>query len=192
MVDCTITIALDSNPYRLLVISDPSNAISTSPRSFLLIFYLPLPLHTENNIIPHSLTLCKTSYRFDLTHTAFYCVPRLYPAYINLDTLRSTSLYCVLLTILCFSSCFIGFTSISFDLSIHTSDYIYGHIPSLTLPYPITFEPDIHPFYHPFFTLVFHHIGHSQEQIYQNFAPFRSFIVSSVYILLYSVGVVVF
>ena len=42
-VDCAIPIASDSGPYRLLVISDPSDAISTSLRSFLLIFYLPLP-----------------------------------------------------------------------------------------------------------------------------------------------------
>ena len=47
MVDCAITIGSDSDPYGLLVISDPSDAISTSPRSFLLIFYLPLPFYTE-------------------------------------------------------------------------------------------------------------------------------------------------
>jgi hypothetical protein len=145
MVDCTITIASDSNP---------SDAISTSPRSFLLIFYLPLLLHTENNIVPRSLAFCKTLYRLDLTHTVFYCVPRLYPVYINLDTLRSTSLYCVLLAILCFSSHFISFTSISFNLLILTSDSIYGHIPTITHSYPIAIEPDIHLFYHPFFILV--------------------------------------
>src|SRR6202050_2835652 len=42
-VDCTIAIGLDFNPYKLLVISDLSNAISTSPMLFLFIFYLPLP-----------------------------------------------------------------------------------------------------------------------------------------------------
>src|ERR1700689_3593697 len=88
MVDCTITIASDSDPYGLLVISDPSDAISTSQRSFLLIFYLPLPLHTENNIVLHSLALRQTSYRFDLTHTVFYCVPDIIPR-----TLTST--HCV-------------------------------------------------------------------------------------------------
>ena len=46
-VDCAITIGSDSDPYGLLVISDPSDAISTSPRSFLLIFYPPLPFYTE-------------------------------------------------------------------------------------------------------------------------------------------------
>jgi len=38
LADCTITIGLDSDPYRLLVVSNPSNAISTSLRLFLLIF----------------------------------------------------------------------------------------------------------------------------------------------------------
>jgi hypothetical protein len=71
MVDCAITIGLDADPYGLLVISDPSDVILTSLRSFLLIFYLPLPLHRENNIVPRSLTLRKTSYRFNLTQTAF-------------------------------------------------------------------------------------------------------------------------
>jgi hypothetical protein len=161
LVDCAITIASDSDPYGLLVISDPSDAISTSPRSFLLIFYLPLPLQTENNIVLCSLALRKTSYRFASTHTAFYCVPKPYTTYIDLDTPRSTSFYCVLLIILCFSSRFIGFASISFDLLIQTSDYVYGHIPSLTLLYPITIDLDIHLFYHHlFFTSVI-----AQEQI---------------------------
>jgi hypothetical protein len=38
LADCTITIGSDSDPYGLLVVSDPSDAISTSPRLFLLIF----------------------------------------------------------------------------------------------------------------------------------------------------------
>ena len=38
LADCTITIGLDSDPYGLLVVSDPSDAISTSLRLFLLIF----------------------------------------------------------------------------------------------------------------------------------------------------------
>src|SRR3984885_14367780 len=160
MVDCAITIGSDSDPYGLLVISDPSDAILTSPRSFLLIFYLPLPLHTENNIVPCSLALRKTLYPFDLTHTVFPCVLRPYPVYIDLDTLHSTSFYCVLLIILCFSSHFIGFALISFDLLIHTSDYVYRHIPTLTLLYPINIGQDIHPFLPPFFTSVI-----AQEQI---------------------------
>jgi hypothetical protein len=36
LADCTITIGLHSDPYGLLVVSDPSD--STSPRLFLLIF----------------------------------------------------------------------------------------------------------------------------------------------------------
>ena len=38
LADCTITIGSDFDPYGLLVVSDPSNTISTSPRLFLLIF----------------------------------------------------------------------------------------------------------------------------------------------------------
>ncbi len=38
LADCTITIGSDFDPYGLLVVSDPSDAISTSPRLFLLIF----------------------------------------------------------------------------------------------------------------------------------------------------------
>jgi hypothetical protein len=74
MVDCAITIGSDSDPYGLLVISDPSDAISTSPRSFLLIIYLPLPLHTENNIILRSLALVRlriASLRLTLRSPAF-------------------------------------------------------------------------------------------------------------------------
>src|ERR1700683_4131774 len=85
MVDCAITIASDSGPYRLLVISDSSDAISTSLRSFLLIFYLLLPFQ-KNNIVPRSPRLCKTSDHLDLTRTAFLdIIPR-----------TSTSTHCVL------------------------------------------------------------------------------------------------
>ena len=153
MFDCAITIGSDSNPYGLLVISDPSDAISTSPRSFLLIFYLPLPFYKEKHHTSFPRPR-KTSHRFASTHTVFYCVPRPYTAYIDLDTLRSTSFYCILSIILCFSSCFIGFASILLNLLLPTSDYVYGHTLTLTLLYPITIEPDIHLFYHPFFTSV--------------------------------------
>ena len=43
LVGCAIPIGLDSDPYVLLVISDPSDTISTSLRSCLLMFYLSLP-----------------------------------------------------------------------------------------------------------------------------------------------------
>src|SRR6202050_499116 len=134
MVDCAITIASDSGLYRLLIISDPSDAISTSLRSFLLIFYLPLPFK-KNNIVPCSPRLCKISYHLDLTRTAFYCVLRHYPSYLDLNTLHSTSFYCVISIILCFSSHFIGFTLISLDFLLHTSDCRYKHTTHLQLPY---------------------------------------------------------
>src|ERR1700683_4306515 len=93
MVDCAITIASDSGLYRLLVISDSSDAISTTPRSFLLTFYLPLPFF-QNNIVPRSPCLRKISYHLDLTQTVFYCILRCHSLYIDLDTLHSTSFYC--------------------------------------------------------------------------------------------------
>jgi len=38
LADCTINIDSDSDPYGLLVVSNPSDTISTSLRLFLLIF----------------------------------------------------------------------------------------------------------------------------------------------------------
>jgi hypothetical protein len=181
MVDCTITIGSDSDPYGLLVISDTSDAILTSPRSFLLIFYLPLPLHTENNIVLCSLAPHKTLYRLDLTHTVFYCIPKHYTAYIDLDTLCSTPLYCVLSIILRFSSRYIGFALISFDLLLLTSDYVYGLTSSLTLIYPITIDQDIHPFYHHLSS----YRSQPRNRFNQTFAPFRSFISFQCYIFYY-------
>ena len=46
-VDRIIAIGSDFDPYGLLVISDPSDAISASPSLFLLIFYLPLSFYIE-------------------------------------------------------------------------------------------------------------------------------------------------
>src|ERR1700677_4106041 len=99
MVYFAITIASDSGPYRLLVISDPSDAISTSLRSFLLIFYLPLPFQRKN-IVPHSPCLRKILYHLDLTWTVFYCILRHYPLYLDLDPLCSISFYCLISIIL--------------------------------------------------------------------------------------------
>src|ERR1700733_14806140 len=71
-VDRTIAIGSDFDPYGLLVISDPSDALSTSLRLFLLIFYLPLPFYIEYHRTSF-LRLCKTSHRLDLTQTVFLC-----------------------------------------------------------------------------------------------------------------------
>jgi len=76
-LDCTIAIGSDFDPYGLLVISDPSDAILTSPRLFLLIFYLPFPFYTEEHCTSFP-RLRKTSHHLDLTQTAFYCVIRHY------------------------------------------------------------------------------------------------------------------
>src|ERR1700728_1087916 len=53
-VDRIIAIGSDFDPYGLLVISDSSDAISTSPRLFLLIFFTYHSHLTQNNIIPRS------------------------------------------------------------------------------------------------------------------------------------------
>jgi hypothetical protein len=156
MVDCAITIGSDSDPYGLLVISDPSDAISTSLRSFLLIFYLPLPLHTENNIVLRSLALRKTLYRFDLTHTAFYCVPRPYTVYIDLDTLRSTSF---------FRLYFVSVRVLSVSLR-SSSTFWYLHRTAFTdIPHPL--HSHIRSLLIRIFTYftTFVRSGHSQEQI---------------------------
>ena len=87
-VDRIIAIGSDFDPYGLLVISDSSDAISTSPRLFLLILYLPLPFYTEYHctLFPQ---LRKTSHHLDLTQTAFRCVPRPHSS-------NSTLTHCVL------------------------------------------------------------------------------------------------
>jgi hypothetical protein len=81
-----------------------------------------------------------------LTQTAFPCIIRPRPLYIDLDTPHSTLLYCILLIILCFTSHFISFAPISLNLLLPASDYIYEPPHSLTYPYTITIEPDITPF----------------------------------------------
>src|ERR1700735_1721950 len=101
-VDRIIAIGSDFDPYGLLVISDSSDAISTSPRLFLLIFYLPLPFYTEYHRTSF-LRLCKTSHHLDLTQTAFPCDPRPYPS-------NSTSTHCVL-------PCYIVFFRLYFVLT---------------------------------------------------------------------------
>src|SRR6266436_3323074 len=91
LADCTITIGSDFDPYGLLVVSDPSDAIITSPRLFLLIFAYHSHF-TNNNIVLRSPHLCETSYHFDSTSTSFPFVPRPYISHIDLATLRPTSL----------------------------------------------------------------------------------------------------
>jgi hypothetical protein len=115
----------------------------------------------------------KTLYLFDLTHTAFLCVIRPRTSNIDLNTLRSTSLYCVLLIILCFSSRFIGFAPILFNILLPTSDYVNRHPHSLTYPYPISIEPDIIPFT-PFYCTSCH-----RNWFTRTFTPFTSLLVSS-------------
>ena len=82
---------------------------------------------------------CKTLYCFDLTQTVLPCVLRPHPSYIDLDTPHS----CILLTILCFSSHFIGFTLISLVLLLPTLDCVYEPTHSFTYPYLISIELDI-------------------------------------------------
>ena len=140
--DSDVTIPSDSDPYGLLVISEPSDTISTPPMSPLLIPYLPLPFKKKTSL-PRP---CKTLYCFNSTQTVFPCILRPRPSYIDLNTLHSTLLYCVLLIILCFSLRSISFAPISLILLLLTLDCIDKHHHSLTYPYPISIEPDITPF----------------------------------------------
>jgi hypothetical protein len=117
----------DSDPYRLLVISEPSNAISTPPMLPLLIPYLPLPFKKREILRTFLPRPYKTLYHFNLTHTVFPFILR-------------------------FSSHFISFAPISLDLLLLISDYVYGHTHSLTYPYPISIEP-----ISPFYTTSLHH-----------------------------------
>ena len=137
--DSDVTIPSDSDPYGLLVISEPSDVTIT--------YTLPTTPIKKREILCTLLRRPrKTSYCFDLTQTAFPCIIRPRISYIDLDTLCSISFYCVLLIILCFSLRFISFAPISFDLLLPTSDYVYRHTHSFTYPYPISIEPDIIPF----------------------------------------------
>src|ERR1700683_970869 len=77
-VDHTIAIGSDFDPYGLLVISNPSDTIATSPRLFLLMFYLPLSFYTAYHCTSFPQP-CKTSHRLTLTQTAFPCIPSPYP-----------------------------------------------------------------------------------------------------------------
>jgi hypothetical protein len=106
-------------------------------------------------------------------------------AFLDIILCTLTSTHCILLIILHFSSRFIGFPWISLDLLLPTSDYVYGHIPTLTLLYPITIDQDIHPF------ITFLHIGHSQEQIIPDLRTLYHSLVSYIFYYI-SVGVVVF
>jgi hypothetical protein len=149
-VDRIIAIGSDFDPYGLLVISNSSDAISTSPRLFLLIFYLPLPFYTEYHRTSF-LRFCKTSHHLDLTQTAFCCVPRPYPSNSTSTHCVLPSFYCVLLIILRFNSRFIGFTSISLDFCyIHRTAYtdISHHLHSFIR----SLLSRISPFYLPFHT----------------------------------------
>ena len=149
--DCDVTIHSDSDTYGLLVISEPSNTISTLPMLLLLILYIPLPFKQREKHCASFPRPRKTLYHFNLTPTVFPCILRPCPSYINLDTPHSTSLYCVLLIVFCFTSCFISFTPISLNLSLPILDCVYKPPHSFTYPYLITIELDITIF--PFFTL---------------------------------------
>ena len=133
-----------------LVVSNPSDAISTSPRLFLLIFTYHSHLQ-NNNIVLRSPDLRETSYHFDSTSTLFPFVPRPYPSHIDLDTLRSTSLlryFVVLARILSISlrsrSIFryihrTSYTDLLIRLHSLSDHFRIGYWPYITLYY--TFRP---------------------------------------------------
>jgi hypothetical protein len=145
MVDCGITIASDSDPYGLLVISDPSDAILTSLRSFLLIFYLPLPLHTENNIVLRSLTL--DSHCILLHSQTLSCIHQ--P--------RPTAFYFVLLRSFNYPSFYLAFYQFRFDLIRPFDTYIGLRLQTYPHPYtPLSnhYWSGYPPFLPPSFTSV--------------------------------------
>ena len=136
------------------------------PSDVIITYTLPTTPILKREILCTSLPRPrKTLYHFDSTQTVFPCFIRPCSLYIDLETLCSTLLYCVLLIILHFSLCFISFAPILLDLSLPTSDYVYKPPHSFTYPYPISIEPDI--------TVFITHLP--QELIYQDFCTFRSF-----------------
>ena len=102
LVDCTITIALGSDFYRLLVIYNPSDTISTPLMLFLLIFHLPVSFLQEWDCFAFPRPR-KTSYHFNVTQTPLTCIPRYY----LIHWPWHTAFYRVTSIFLWFSSCFI-------------------------------------------------------------------------------------
>jgi hypothetical protein len=166
--DSDVTIPLDSDPYGLLVISEPSDTISTPLMLLLLIPYLPLPFKKRNTSL-HSqdlIRLCITSIWLRLH----------YPAFLDLDPRTLTSTHHIL-------PCSTAFFWLFFVLACVLSVSLWSHsifcylyqttyykpTHSLKYPYPISIEPDI-TLLHP------SHITHlTRNWFYQDFCTFRSF-----------------
>ena len=158
-----VTIPSDSDPYGLLVISEPSDAISTPPMLPLLIPYLPLPFIREKYFALRSedlVRLCIASIWLRL-HS---------PALLDLVSRTSTSTQCVLPRSTAFSWLFfvlarvlsVSLWSRSIFCYLHQTTYtdtlthLHTHIRSLF--------SWISPLLHPFIV----HLP--QELIYQDFA----------------------
>ena len=139
--DCNVTIPSDSNPYGLLVISEPSDTILTPPMLPLLIPYLPFPFKKEKYFALCSqdlIRLCIISIWLKLCS----------PVFLDLIPHTSTSKHRIIpcstvfsWLFFIFTLCFISFAPISLDLLLPTLDYVYKPPHSLTYHYPITIEP---------------------------------------------------
>ncbi len=132
-----------------LVVYNPSDAISTSPRLFLLIFTYHSHLH-NNNIVLRSPDLRETSYHFDSTSTSFLFVPFRSQALSFAHRPRYASFYLAPSIIRCFSSRFVNFTPISLVLLLYTSDFVYR--PTHLFTFIIrSFSDRILTLYHPLY-----------------------------------------
>jgi hypothetical protein len=163
--DSDVTIPSDSDPYRLLVISEPSDAISTPPMLPLLIHYLPLPFKKKKYFALRSKDLVRlriTSIWLRLCSTALLdLVPR-----------TSTSTHCVLPRYTAFFWLFFVLACVLSVLLWSRSFFRYLHRTAFTnhLTHLLTLIQSllsrISPISHPFIV----HLP--QELIYQDFHNF--------------------
>ena len=161
--DSDVTIPSDSDPYGLLVISEPSDAILTPPMLPLLIPYLPLPLKKEKYFPLRSRDLVR------LCITLIWLILHS-PALLDLVPHTSTSTHCVIPRSTAFFWLFfvlarvlsVSLRSSSIFCYLHRTTYtdilthLHTHIRSLL--------SQISPLLHPFIV----HLP--QELIYQDFA----------------------
>ena len=145
--------SLDSDPYRLLVISEPSNAISTPPMLPLLIPYLPLPFKKREILRTFSqdlIRLCITSIWLILCS----------PALLDLVPWTSALTHCILP---CSTAFFWLFFVLALILSVLLQShsifcYLYRTMYTDTLTLWHTLIQSLLSQYHPFTPL--HYIIH--------------------------------
>ena len=166
--DSDVTIPSDSDPYGLLVISEPSDTISTPPMLPLLIPYLPLPFKTEKYFTLRSQDIVRL-------HIASIWLILRSPALLDLVPHTLTSTHCVIPRSTAFFWLFfvlarvlsVSLRSSSIFCYLHRTTYtdILTHLLTLIRSLLSRISSLLHPF-----------IAHLlQELIYQDFRTFRSF-----------------